>query len=313
MASDIIRLDTIHELHHVLGLPKPRHTLVSLIDAADVHVPAERVGTRVSSGLYSIALKDGSCGLSYGRNAFDFTEGVMVFTAPGQSSTVTEAVEKGSVRGWILYVHPELLRGFPLARVLPEYGFFHYDVFEALHLSEDEERYVERCARNIEAEYHQRVDVHSRRVIVANLELLLAYAQRFYDRQFHSRGPQGHDVAVRFERALQGYFEREAYREEGIPSIQRFAEEVHLSPHYLSDLLKRETGRTAKDHINAYVVEHAKQILLDTDRSVSEVAYALGFNYPHYFTRLFKTRTGMTPVQFRSANGAGRPAPPPTP
>lgn len=302
MPSNILRINTIHELHEGLGLPKPKHPLISLMDAGKVQIPEERIGTRYSTGMYSISLKDGSCGMEYGRNAFDFTEGVMVFTAPDQVSTITEAVAEGSIQGWMLYVHPDLLRGAPLGKRIQEYGFFNYDVYEALHLSEAEEEQVNICVRNIEAEYQQRIDAHSQQVMVANLDLLLSYSQRFYERQFHTRAPQYHDVVAEFESNLKRYFEEERYREEGIPSIQRFAEQAHLSQHYFSDLLKKETGRSAKDHINGYLIERAKDILLASDHSVSEVAYLLGFNYPHYFTRLFKAKTGMTPGAFRSAN-----------
>ena len=301
-ASNIVRIDTIHQLHELLGLPKPKHPLITLIDAAELGVPESRVGARLSSAFYMISLKDKSCGLEYGRNAFDFDEGVMVFSAPDQISTVTEAIPKGSIQGWMLYVHPDLLRGLPLGKSIKDYGFFNYDVYEALHLSQEEEGQVETCVRNIEAEYQERIDAHSQRVMVSNLDLLLSYSQRFYERQFHTRAPQYRDVVSDFEHALQQYFENETYLEEGIPSIQFFAEQAHLSQHYFSDLLKKETGRSAKDHINGYVIERAKNILLASDHSVSEVAYSLGFNYPHYFTRLFKAKTGMTPVEFRSAN-----------
>jgi hypothetical protein len=227
-SSNIVQLDTVHQLHEALGLPKPQHPLITCIDAAEVEIPEERVGARVETGLYMISMKDKSCGMDYGRNAFDFTEGVMVFSAPGQISTVNEAVAKGSIQGWMLYVHPDLLQGYPLGAAMASYGFFHYDVYEALHLSEAEEIQVNACVRNIENEYRQRIDAHSQRVMVSNLDLLLSYAQRFYERQFNTRAPQNRGIVSKFEEALQRYFEEERYQEEGIPSIQFFADQAHV-------------------------------------------------------------------------------------
>lgn len=302
MPDNIVRIKSISQLHDLLGFEKPKHPLISIIDAEDLSVDLSSVGVKVSSSLYMISLKDKSCGVEYGRNHFDFDEGVMVFTAPDQITSVTHPIHKGDITGWMIYFHPDLIRGTHLGDIIDEYSFFNYDVFEALHLSEDEEITVNDCVENIKKEYSQRIDNHSRRVIVSNVELLLNYCLRFYERQFNTRTTQSKDVVSQFEKELKNYFKQEQHFETGIPAAKYFAEKAHLSSHYFSDLIKKETGRTPKDHINEYVIGQAKNMLLNTRHSVSEIAYDLGFNYPHYFTRLFKSKTGYTPVEYRNLN-----------
>jgi len=302
MQTEVNRIHSIHELHESFGLSKPRHPLITLMDTADIAVPANAVGSRSASDLYMIAIKDRNCGVEYGRHTFDFDEGVMVFSAPGQVYTARREIKKGEIQGWMLYFHPDLIRNTHLNEAMDDYSFFNYDVYEALHLSEDEEQVVDQCIAQIKHEYEQRIDNHSKRVIVSNLELLLNYALRFYERQFNTRSHQSKDVVARFERELRNFYKAHNASETGLPTIQQFAESAHLSQHYFSDLIKKETGRTPKDHINDYLVEQAKNRLLGTDQSISEIAYELGFNYPHYFTRLFKSRTGQTPVEYRNLN-----------
>lgn len=302
MSEQIIEIKSISDLHAGLGFAKPKHPLISVIDASQVTISPEVVGARIISDLYYIALKDKSCGFEYGRNHYDFAEGVLMFTAPGQATKATKEMKPGETQGWMLYFHPDLIRQSHLGQQIDEYSFFGYDVHEALHLSEEEEKTLTDCIEKIRDEYEQRIDNHSQRVIVSNLELLLNYCLRFYERQFNTRSAQNKDVVSQFENLLKGYFESEEHLTEGIPAIQYFAERVHLSPHYLSDLLKKETGRAAKDHINDFVIDKAKNMLLGTTDSVSEIAYALGFNYPHYFTRLFKAKTGQTPVEYRTVH-----------
>lgn len=302
MSENIVKVSTIHELHEMMQLEKPKHPLLSIIDASLLSVPEERVGHKILQNLYMISLKDKDCGVDYGRNSFDFEEGVMVFSAPGQVYTANKAVETGEIEGWVMFFHPDLIRNTYLEQHMDEYSFFDYDVYEALHLSEEEEKKVWDCVENIRSEYESRIDNHSQRVIVSNLELLLNYSLRFYERQFNTRANQSKDIVVQFQKALKAYFKEGRQTLEGLPSIQFFAEKVHLSQHYFSDLLKKETGRTAKDHINDFVVEKAKSLLLSSQESISGIAYDLGFNYPHYFTRLFKSKTGHTPVQFRNMN-----------
>ena len=302
MSDKIVKIDSISQLHALLGFAKPKHPLISLIDASKLDVPQGEVGTKVIYGFYMISLKDKSCGVEYGRNSFDFDEGVMVFSSPGQTYTSTREIQEGDIHGWMLYFHPDLIRNTHLGSHIDDYSFFNYDVYEALHLSDDEEKIIEDSVQNIKSEYEQRVDNHSQRVIVSNLDLLLSYCLRFYERQFNTRTNQSKDVVSQFEKELKSYFKSEQHLESGLPDIHYFAEKAHLSQHYFSDLLKKETGRSPKDHINDFVVEKAKNMLLASDQAVSEIAYDLGFNYPHYFTRLFKARTGHTPIEYRNLN-----------
>lgn len=302
MADNIHRNKTLAELHRHLGYPKPKHPMISLLDTSQLEIPASAIGNKSASDLYLISIKDKNCGVDYGRNSFDFNEGLMVFSSPGQVYTNAREVQRGDIEGWMLYFHPDLIRNTHLATIIDQYSFFNYDVYEALHLSEEEEKRVNVCLDNIKSEYEQRIDNHSQRVIVSNLELLLNYALRFYERQFNTRTNQSKDIVSQFERSLKNYYLEQKALGMGVPSIQAFAEEVHLSQHYFSDLIKKETGRSPKDHINEYIVEQAKNKLMGSELSISEIAYDLGFNYPHYFTRLFKSKTGQTPVEYRNAN-----------
>ncbi len=302
MSSNIYTVKSISQLHELMGMPKPKHPHISLIDASKVAVSENQVGAKIISDFYMISLKDKSCGMEYGRNSFDFEEGVMVFSAPGQTYSATKEIEAGEITGWMLYFHPDLIRNTHLGDQMDDYSFFNYEVYEALHLSDAEEQTIQDCVENIQKEYEQRIDNHSQRVIVSNIELLLNYCLRYFERQFNTRTSQNKDIVSKFEKDLKAYFKSEQQLESGLPSIQYFADKAHLSQHYFSDLLKKETGRKPKDHINDFVVEKAKNLLLGTEQSISEIAYDLGFNYPHYFTRLFKSKTGQTPVQYRTLN-----------
>lgn len=297
-----VRIQSISELHQILGMEKPKHPLVTLIDASKINISADQVNAKVIYDFYMVSLKDKSCGTEYGRNSFDFDEGVMIFSAPGQVYTTTKIVEEGEINGWMLFFHPDLIRSTHLGSQMDDYSFFNYEVYEALHLSEEEEKKINDTINNIQSEYSQRIDNHSQRVIVSNLELLLNYSLRFYERQFNTRISQSKSIVVQFERNLKDYFNTKQHLESGLPSIQYFADKTHLSQHYFSDLLKKETGRTPKDHINEFVIEKAKNMILGTEQSISEIAYNLGFNYPHYFTRLFKSKTGYTPMEYRNLN-----------
>ncbi|HMQ60425.1 MAG TPA: helix-turn-helix transcriptional regulator [Flavilitoribacter sp.] len=302
MAEEILKIRSISELHLALGFPKPTHPLISVINAAELNIDKEMVGIRVAMGLYYIGLKSSECGMQYGRNQYDFQEGVMVFTAPDQVVSPTEEIAENQVEGWMLFFHPDLIRTSSLGQIIDHFTFFSYEAHEALHLSDQEKKTLGDIVHLIKGEYEQRIDSHSQRVIVSSLELLLNYCSRFYERQFNTRTNQNKYIVTRFQHILNQYFQAGKLAENGLPSIGYFASEIHLSPNYLSDLLKKETGRSAKDHINDFLVEKAKDLLLNTNRSVSEIAYDLGFNYPHYFSRLFRARTGMTPVVFRSKN-----------
>ncbi|WP_343322152.1 helix-turn-helix domain-containing protein [Sphingobacterium multivorum] len=302
MKNQIITINSVSELCSVFGFDKPKHPLIALIDAAQINVPESQIGTKVVLDLYMIALKDKDCGIEYGRNHFDFEEGVMAFSGPKQVNTIEEEMKPGEVKGWMLYFHPDLIRGTHLGSIISEYSFFDYKVVEALHLSEDEEVLITDTVANIKNEFSQRIDSHSQRVIVSNIELLLNYCLRFYDRQFFTRTNQNKDIFSRFEKELKSYFDAEEQLKNSLPTINYFAEKLNLSSHYFSDLLKKETGRSAKDHINDYIIELAKNYLLGTNQTINEIAYFLGFNYPHYFTRLFKSKTGYTPLAYKQLN-----------
>lgn len=297
--DEILRIRSIADAHRLLGFDKPKHPLVTVFDAAKYVVPDNMVGVSFATDLYSVALKDGSCGMEYGRNHYDFEEGVMVFTAPNQVMTATREQQEHDVEGWMLLFHPDLVRRSQLGEIIDSYTFFSYDVYEALHLSDEEIKTVTACVSNIRNEYEQRIDNHSQRVIVSNIELLLNYSSRYYERQFNTRTNQNKDIVSQVERYMREYYSYEKLKESGPLSIRYLADRIHLSTNYLSDLLRKETGRSAKDHINDFVVEKAKNLLLSGRESVSEIAYTLGFNYPHYFSRLFKAKTGMTPQEYR--------------
>ncbi|NBC06494.1 MAG: helix-turn-helix domain-containing protein [Bacteroidetes bacterium] len=301
MPEQFLKIESITQLHQLLGYDKPSHPLITVLDPRQLQVPAEMRDVRVVSNFYAVWLKTTDCGLEYGRNHYDFEEGVLVFTGPQQVVSVSGEVAEDEA-GWMLFFHPDLIRSTSLGEKIGQYSFFSYDLHEALHLSDAEKATITQCIDNIKAEYEQRIDDHSQSVIVANIELLLNYCSRYYARQFNTRTTANKDILTRFERALQDYFESDQLLKQGIPSVQHLAEQVYLSADYLSDLLKKETGRTAKDHINDFVVERAKYLLLNSTDTVSGIAYELGFNYPHYFSRLFKAKTGRTPGEYRSLN-----------
>ena len=296
---EIQHVQSISQLHENGGLEKPTHPLISIIDVSKWAIGPEMIGQKIMMDLYTIGLKDGSCGLDYGRNTYDFNEGVLIFTSPQQVISSRREQQPGDVQGWMLCFHPDLIRNTSLGQRIDDYGFFSYDVHEALHLSEAEQNTLNECVNLIKAEIKSRIDNHSQRVIVSTLELLLNYSLRYYERQFNTRSAQNSDVISSFEHLLKDYYKQGKFALSGVPPIEYFAQEVHLSPNYFSDLLKKETGQTAKDHINHFVVEKAKTLLLSEDDSISGIAYTLGFNYPHYFSRLFKAKTGLTPNEYR--------------
>lgn len=302
MSNAVIHSKSIADLSAVMGTGKPTHPLITIIDTEKLAYGDETVGKRFASDLYCIALKDSNCGIDYGRNTYDFDDGVLIFTAPQQIITVKKPQARGEVKGWMLYFHPDLVRNTPLGTKIDSYNFFNYEVHEALHLSEQEQSTLNQIIVLIENEIKERIDDHSQKVLVSNIELLLNYSARFYHRQFNTRSASNLDVVAKVETLLKNYYSEKRLAREGQPSIEYLAEHCHLSPSYLSDLLSKETGRSAKDHINDFLVNKAKDLLLSTTESVSGIAYSLGFNYPHYFGRLFKQKTGQTPQEYRQLN-----------
>ena len=299
MSSEVIHSKTINDLLNVMGTGERLHPLIAVIDTAKLAYGEETVGMRFSSDLYCIALKDSSCGINYGRNSYDFNEGVLIFTAPEQVISITKPQALNQVQGWMLYFHPDLIRKSSLGKKIDQYNFFNYEVHEALHLSEQEQKTLTLVFELIKGEIRERIDDHSQNVLVSNIELLLNHSLRFYTRQFNTRSNHNVDVVSKVESLLKNYYNEDEPAKEGQPTMQYLADRCNLSPSYLSDLLSKETGRSAIDHINDFLVHKAKNLLLHSEESVSGIAYNLGFNYPHYFSRLFKQKTGQTPQEFR--------------
>lgn len=302
MDNKIIHIKSINQLLEGSGFGKSTHPLIAIINTEDITFGEEMLGLKITSDLYSIALKDASCGLDYGRNSYDFSEGLLFFSAPMQVFTVSKVQKLNEVKGWMLYFHPDLIRNTKLGTKIDDYTFFNYEVHEALHLSEKEESVLNNLVDLIKNEINERIDNHSQQVLVSNIELILSYSQRFYERQFNTRSAQNSDVVSKVESLLKNYYKTHDLIETGQPTIEYLAGECHLSPNYLSDLLSKETGRSAKEHINDFLIEKAKHLLVNSTDSISGVAYSLGFNYPHYFGRLFKKKTGKTPQEFRQLN-----------
>lgn len=258
-------IDSISQAHKTMGLPKPKGALVSVVQTKDFKTEVNFNGVKIINNLYQVSLKQLGCGnLFYGKNSYDYEEGTLVFTSPGQVSTF-EGEMSTTDEGWTLAFHPDLIRKSTLSDKIDRYSFFHYDVNEALHLSEDELKTIEQLLDKIVKEYSQNLDKHSQNLIISNIELLLDYCTRFYDRQFHTRTNLNTDIASKFERLLKAYYQTEKVDELGIPSVQYIARELNLSSNYLSDLLKKETGKTTQEHIHLYIVEKAKNFLLNSN------------------------------------------------
>ena len=296
----IIHLSDISEINRFVK-SSTRHPLVSIVDFSKADEYIEE-GTRISADFYSIMFKNCCTNqLKYGRQSLDFQDGNLICIAPRQILTMDTEIEMKEDRtGWGLFFHPDLLRGTSLANKMSEYSFFSYDVTEALHLSDKEKSILLDCINKIEYELDQNIDNHSQKLIVSNIELLLNYCSRFYSRQFITRKNSNSNIIAQVESVLKEYFNSTRVREQSLPTVKYLSERVNLSAGYLSDLLKKETGMTAQDHIHYYLIEEAKNILLNSDQSVSEIAYSLGFEYPQYFSKLFKQKTGKTPGEYRA-------------
>jgi AraC-like DNA-binding protein len=241
--------------------------------------------------------------MKYGQQSYDFQDGSLICIAPRQVIALDEPLpEKVNVNGWGVFFHPDLIRGTSLGKKIKDYSFFSYDTNEALHLSEKEREVLHGIVKKIDAELLENIDKHSQTLIVSNIELLLNYCTRYYDRQFITRKHVNNDILEKVEKELQEYIQSSALSETGLPTVKYLADKVHLSANYLSDLLKRETGMNAQDRIHYYLIEEAKNLLLSSNKSVSELAFSLGFEYPQYFSRLFKSKTGMTPLEYRNQN-----------
>lgn len=258
---------------------------------------------RFSSDLYTIMYKDKISGsIGYGRNSYDYQEATMIFASPGQVFTSPKKEDLEGKEGWTLLFHPDLLLKSSLLNKMDSFTYFSYEVTEALHLSRKEEAFIFQIIDQIKSEYSQNLDRHSQNLILSNLELLLNHCMRYYDRQFLTRKNLNSDIVVQFESELKGYFNSQVLNEKGLPMVTYFGNQLNMSSNYLSDLLKKETGKSIKEHIDGYVIKKAKNILLNSNQSISEIAFNLGFDYPQSFTRMFKKKTGFSPADYRNIN-----------
>lgn len=298
-----LRIKTISQYHQVMGLPKPEHPLISVIDLATIQHPPGNEAVILVFDFYSISLKwDFNAKIKYGQQEYDFDEGVMFFISPNQVFGI--AVNKDVVlkrSGWLLLVHPDFLWNTALAKTIKQYEYFDYSVHEALFLSDKEETTIINMMQNMQQEYHSNIDKFSQGVIIAQLELLLTYADRFYHRQFITRKITNHKILNRLEEILAAYFNNDALLKKGLPTVQYIAKTLNVSPNYLSAMLKALTGQSTQQHIHNKLIEKAKEQLSTTDLSVSEIAYELGFEHPQSFSKLFKTKTNFSPLQFRQS------------
>ncbi|MGN6417416.1 MAG: helix-turn-helix domain-containing protein [Pseudobacter sp.] len=294
-----LRFETLSDAHRAFGLPNPRHPLISLINGApgwsDILQPTQPHVL----GFYKISYKPKLGGkLKYGQGYYDFDEGGLLFAAPGQVMGAMEN-EDAVCSEYTLLVHPDFLLGYPIAKKIGQYGFFSYATNETLHLSDEEKATIMSIFKIMETELNSRIDDFSHDVAISQLELLLTYANRFYKRQFITRKVVNHDLLQKLEGLLTDYFNKDVSLNKGIPSVQFLADQLHLSPSYLSDMLRALTGMNAQQHIHEKLIEKAKEKLSTTTLSVSEIAYELGFEHSQSFSKLFKTKTKLSPLEFR--------------
>lgn len=294
-------INSISEKHRLVSLPEPLHPLVSVVRISDMRFTDSIKWEHFSLGFYCISLKKNIKGKTrYGQQYYDYDKGTMTFVAPRQvlslPGTQTESLNPAS--GYALLIHPDFLYKHPLATTIKNYGFFSYAVNEALHLSEKEEQYIAEIFQKIDEEY-QHIDRHTQDIILSQIDLLLNYSNRFYERQFITRKAVNHDVLTRMEHLLNEYFDREEALKNGLPTVESIAEKLNLTPHYLSDLLRSLTGQSAQQHIQEKLIAKAKEYLSVTKLSVAEIAYQLGFEYSQSFNKLFKKKTNTSPLEFR--------------
>jgi len=295
------RNKTISDYHKLMGLPKPEHPLISVINLNSIkHLPGNRSVTMVDE-FYSIALKRNFNGkMKYGQQQYDFDEGILFFISPGQVFSI-EIKEEIKHTGWLLLIHPDFFWNTSLARLVKKYDFFSYSVSEALHLSDKEETMLLGIIQNIEQEYHSNIDKFSQSVIIAQLELLLTYADRFYHRQFLTRKIANHSTLNSLDDLLNAYFESDDLLVKGLPKVQYVADQLNISPNYLSGLLKVLTGQSTQQHIHNKLIDKAKERLSNNNLSISEIAYQLGFEHSQSFNKLFKKKTNLSPTAYRNS------------
>ncbi len=293
------KVDSLTHFHRMFGLEKPKHPLISFINIEQMdYEPAALSGSLVLN-FYKIAYKENLCGKArYGQNYYDFNEGGLVFTAPGQ---VFESPDGRATSGYMLLIHPDFLLSYDIAKKIKQYGFFSYAANEALHVSESEKAMIMTVFKIMDDELNSRIDQFSQDVIISQVELLLTYSNRFYNRQFITRKSVNHELLQKLEEILDGYFTHELTLKQGIPTVQYLSDQLHLSPSYLSDMLRTLTGQNTQHLIHHKLVEKAKELLSTSSLSVAQVAYQLGFEHPQSFSRLFKLKTTYSPLEFRQS------------
>lgn len=303
MSKQLHRIRTISEFHQLRGLPKPEHPLISIVDYAMIKHSADTNQKSWMLDFYSISLKrTPNAKMTYGQQEYDFDEGVMFFIAPGQVFSI-EVRNNSDVKhsGWMLLIHPDFIWNTALAKAMKQYEYFDYSVNEALFLSEKEEIIVNNIIQNIQQEYHSNIDTFSQQIIISQIETLLNYSERFYHRQFITRKKANHQILDRLETLLINYFDSEDLLTNGLPTVQYISGALNVSPTYLRSVLNVLTGQSTQQHIHTKLIEKAKEKLSTTELSVSEIAYALGFEHPQSFSKLFKTKTTLSPLEFRQS------------
>ena len=295
--QNIKKINSIKEFHSFMGLPSPLNPLIAIIDHSSTTIKKQQQNKKLLLDFYNISIKKSFKGkLKYGKNHYDFDDGTMSFIAPNQIISVDSEEDRNN-DGWSLLFHPDLIRQYPLGKVIKNYGFFSYTVSEALHLSDEEENIIEAIVQNIQKEICSRLDNFSQDVIATNIELLLSYCNRFYSRQFITRKMATNDLLTNFENILDKYFTNGS--DLILPTVEKLATELNVSSSYLSDMLRSLTGQNTQQHIHYRLIEKAKGILTTTNLTVSEIAYQLGFEYPQSFSKLFKIKTNFTPIEYR--------------
>ena len=297
-----IRLKTISEFHTLRGLPKPKHPLISVINFEDMAETSVIGRQNLMFDFYMISVKrDMNHKYRYGQQDYDFDDGVMFCIAPHQILSVIREEQGKNPSGWMLMIHPDFLWNTPMASAIKKYDFFDYSVNEALFLSEDEEIKIQQIIENIKQEYQTNIDKFSQNIIISQLETLLNYSERFYQRQFITRHKAHHQFLEKLENLLNDYFESDDIKEQGLPSVQFLSEKLNMSPQYMRSLLKSLTGQTTQQIIHEKLIEKAKEKLSTTDLTVSEIAYELGFEHSQSFNKLFKSKTDISPLEFRKS------------
>lgn len=301
--KQLLHLHSICDLHSLFKIGKSLHPLITVVDFNKVNEVLEH-NAKITTDFYSIMFKNYCKNyIRYGRKTIDFHDGNLICIAPNQIIEIdNEIEEKEDKIGWGLFFHPDFIRSTSLNEKIKDFSFFHYDVNEALHLSEKEKNLLLELVRKIQSELQENIDAYSQQIIITTIELMLHYCFRFYGRQLITRTHSNKSLLSQIEKVLRQYFQDTKVIEKGLPTVTYLAEKVNLSPSYLSDVLKKETGKNTQEHIHFFVIEEAKNLLLNSEKNINEIAYILGFEYPQYFSKLFKKKTGKTPLEYRSTN-----------